>query len=758
MPRRIGIGSGFGIFTPALCLVLAGTFPNPVRGQQQPSRSSPQPPATSLPTPSLPADPQDPVFRVTADLVQADVIVVDRQGRLVDNLRREDFELRVDDRPQAISFFERVQAGLLDDDIQLPAVGGAVTPPSSTGEPAARPRDSGRTVLFFVDDFHLSHPSLERARHVLTGFVDREMRLNDLAAIASTSGQTGFLQQLTGNKAVLRAAVERLRNRTPAAMDVEIPPMTTHQAYILERGSDRDLLGFFVRETQRVHPFLPRDAAENIVLGRAHRIVEQSDAITSDTLSALESLVRSVSDLSGRKVVFFLSDGFLINLRGMDTANRLQRIADAAARSRVTVYSIDARGLAALPDFDASRPAVFDPTAIVSRTSADEISLLQEPLQRLAVDTGGRAMLNSNALAAAIPRALQETSVYYLLGWMPEQEGHQDNHFHRIEVSVRGRPEWTVRVPRGFYDAPPTDEQRTAPSSRRRGRSATSTGAAEESPADAALLSALRSAHPVTTLPASLRLSFSETPSTGTVLTVSTELNASTLDFGSSEGSERQAVVDVITSVFSDQGQGVSTVKERLTVSFSSMSSTRNTTSRRVIYRHQFQMKPGLYQVRTAARDSGTGRVGSAMEWIEIPNLSGGPLSLSSLVLGERASDASQGEANAAASAAPMEVSAGHHFGRGPRLRFLTYIYNAAHANAVPDVVLKVQVSRDEKPLMVTPFSRLRTDGIEDLSRIPYLGEVNLEGMPGGRYVLQVTAIDRTAQTIAAQRTDFEIE
>jgi hypothetical protein len=105
-----------------------------------------------------------------------------------------------------------------------------------------------------------------------------------------------------------------------------------------------------------------------------------------------------------------------------------------------------------------------------------------------------------------------------------------------------------------------------------------------------------------------------------------------------------------------------------------------------------------------------------------------------------------------------MEVNADHYFVHAPRLRFLTYIYNTAHSTRPPDVVLKVQVSRDDKPLIATPFSRLRTDAVADLSRIPYLGELNLEGLSSGRYILQVTAIDRAAGTIAAQRTNFEIE
>jgi VWFA-related protein len=747
MPRASQSGPALNILSHALCLILTAAFLGHTYGQQQPASAQQTP---------LPAETPDAVFRVTTDLVQADVIVVDQQGRFVDNLQREQLELHVDGRPLPISTFERVQTGPVREGAPLVAKRKGAAAPSSAAA-TAQSLDGGRTVLFFVDDFHLGHASLERARNVLTHFVDSEIGINDQAAIAATSGQIGFLQQLTSNRAVLRAAVASLRNRSPVSIDMELPSMTAHQAYVLEAGGDRALLALFIRETQRVNPFLLRDPAENVVLGRAHRIVEQSGALTLDTLIALETLVRSVAELPGRKVVFFISDGFEMNLHGSDTSNRLRQIADAAARSRVVIYTMDARGLATLPSFDASRPAIFDPGGVVDRTDADELGASQEPLYKLAADTGGRALINSNALAAAVPRALQETATYYLLGWTPEQEEQQSNRFHRIEVSVRGRPELTVRVPRGYYDVPPLAEPRNAPSSRRRRPAAIPAATPEESPADAALLSALRSAHPVTQLPASLWLGYVDVPNAGTVLTASTQLNATTLDFGPSDSEPRQAIVDVVSSVFDDRGQGVSTVKEHLTVSPSSTSPEQNAMGNRVTYSHRFQVKPGLYQVRVAARDSRTGRVGSAMEWIEIPDVSGGPFSMSSLILG---ANVSQTEAGGPASVPSIEINPNHHFRRAPRLRFLTYIYNAARSTAPPDVVLKVQVFRDDepKPVIATPLSQLRTEEVEDLSRIPYLAEINMEGMPNGKYVLQVTAADRTAGTTASQRTTVEIE
>jgi hypothetical protein len=280
---------------------------------------------------------------------------------------------------------------------------------------------------------------------------------------------------------------------------------------------------------------------------------------------------------------------------------------------------------------------------------------------------------------------------------------------------------------------PPPTEQRTASSGGRRRPAATNA-------ADAELLAALQATPPVTALPTSLSLGFIDFPDTGAVLTASLHLNATTLDFGSSDGNARQAVVDIVNTVFDDRGQGVSSFKQRLTIRPPAAPATKDAPRTRVTHSHEFRLKPGLYQVRVAARDSKTGRIGSAMEWIEIPALPGGPFAMSSL-RGERAPDTSQSEA-----------------GRAPHLRFLTYIYNAARSTAPPDVVLKVEVFRDDKRVVATPSSRLKTEGIADLSRIPYLAEVNLEGMPSGRYVLQVTATDRTARADASQRMNFEIE
>jgi hypothetical protein len=133
-------------------------------------------------------------------------------------------------------------------------------------------------------------------------------------------------------------------------------------------------------------------------------MIAQSAAVTRETLIALERFLSSNAELPGRKLIFFISDGFAMDPSDADIRSRLQRVADTAARSGSVIYTIDARGLGTQPSYEAIRPAVIDDTRSVDRANADELSASQDPLYKIAVDTGGRMIANTNALTSAIPR------------------------------------------------------------------------------------------------------------------------------------------------------------------------------------------------------------------------------------------------------------------------------------------------------------------------------------------------------------------
>src|SRR5678815_1760544 len=140
---------------------------------------------------------RDDILRINTELVQTGVTVFDKKGRFVDGLQKQDFELRVDGRVIPVSFFESVIAGSRDDRLIRTAPKQDPKPPLKSG---SVPSFRQRTIIFFLDDLHLSLDSVGRTRKMLTNFINHEMGDNDLAAIASASGHIGFLQQLTDNK------------------------------------------------------------------------------------------------------------------------------------------------------------------------------------------------------------------------------------------------------------------------------------------------------------------------------------------------------------------------------------------------------------------------------------------------------------------------------------------------------------------------------------------------------------------------------
>src|SRR5688572_6303020 len=279
------------------------------------------------------------VIKVTTSLVQTDVMVFDKEGKFVDDLKREQFALKVDGKPREISFFERVQAGTSNEESQLAAARGAA---AKAGAPV--PLDRGRTVFFFIDDLHLSQESTHHTKKLLTRFVEREMGQNDQVVFIAASGQIGFLQQLTDNKAVLLKAIERVTSRQSKSRDSQSPPMSEFQALQIDQRNE-DVKGVYIDYLLRENPMLGRAQAEQEVRGRATAILRFAAASTTNTLSSLQKMLEDFRELPGRKVLFLLSDGFLINSRNSDVGERIRRVTTSAASSSFVIYSIDARGL-----------------------------------------------------------------------------------------------------------------------------------------------------------------------------------------------------------------------------------------------------------------------------------------------------------------------------------------------------------------------------------------------------------------------------
>jgi hypothetical protein len=365
----------------------------------------------------------------------------------------------------------------------------------------------------------------------------------------------------------------------------------------------------------------------------------------------------------------------------------------------------------------------------------------------IAENTGGRALLNTNALDTSIERTLQETSVYYLLAWRPDNEQQKPGKFRRIEAKVVGRPELVVRVRNGFFVTDPETTNK---------RSSKTPPPLSPAPTPATeLRKAITDIFPRRALSTSVFAYYNDMPDVGPLLSIVMAVSPEAVTLEMKDGKQTGAV-DVAGLVYNDEGKAGADFHDRLQLNVPPAELPVFMNSD-LFYNFQVRIKPGLYQVRVGARDAKTGRTGSATQWIEIPDLAMRKLTMSSVVVGGHTTDGAQpaGEAN------PVSISVDRRFTHNSQLRFITYIYNAQRgpgADSAPDVALQVQIFRDDQPVITTALSKVKTEGLPDMARLPYAAEVNLAKLPVGQYMLRVTAIDRIAKSSASQQVGFTIE
>lgn len=559
-------------------------------------------------------DAQD-VIKFDTSLVQTDVMVFDKNGRFVDGLKPEQFQLKIDKTQREISFFERITSGGLSREREE----------LKSGEPApgvALKTDAQRrAVIFFVDDLHLAPDSLVRTRQSLLEFINRSMGEKDMVAITSPSGQIGFLQQFTSDKEALRSAVARLNYRTNTKTDMEKPPMSEYIAAKIREG-DEQALTFYIQEVQRQNCFrvnnellctVSPQAARQMVKTRANQITVESAPATDDTLRLLEGLMRSAAQLPGRKLVFVISDGFYLNDIKTGAIDRIKKVTDAAGRAGVVIYTLDARGIFG-DSIDLTNNKPIDGKGMLTGASIGEISASQDGLNALAKDTGGQAFRNTNRpMHEWLEQVIDETSNYYLLAWKPDNEEQKRGKFKNIEVSIPGRPDLKVRVRTSYFK---TAALPLLTTKKKPDKDPTKARADDMRLVIDAPVSQRE-------IPAEVDLGFVQMPGFGTRVIATLSIDDSALTFEMTDG-KLSADVDIGGIFYDDKGKPINSFVGRLRIfpkSSNAPDTTGGTKQQRPIYRFTVLVPGGLYQVRVGVRDLKSSRIGSAMDWIKVPKI-----------------------------------------------------------------------------------------------------------------------------------------
>ena len=721
------------------------------------------------PTPTPPDDGK--VVKISTTLIQIDVSVTDRRGKVIRDLRPDEIEIYENGEKQKITNFSFVsnsrQPRAKKEEVEK---GKAPIP-----EPplVLRPEQVKRTIALVVDDLTLSFESAAHVRRALKRFLDQQMQDGDLVGIIRTGAGIGALQQFTSNKQQLYAAVERVkwntagRNRFGSFDPIEPTMAERNRAVQDPFTSDRD-----IRQEKEFNQAFS-DFQESI--------------FTIGTLGALKYIVNGMGDLPGRKSVILFSDGFQIlptiktgtplsedlkreptQSADGSTASRtiefLKDLVDIANRKAVVFYTIDARGLETTRITAADQfadPTLLDSQALlsiqqVSVNRGNEIFDSQQGLRYLAKETGGLAYVNQNDIGAGIERALDDHS-FYLIAYEPDADSFdpETRKFNKLEVKVL-REKASVRHRSGFFVGSEEEKKLLI-----------------DMNMPTKIMRALTSPFAVNGISLRLNALFGHSEKRGYYIHSFLHINARDLTFAKLPNGNYQAVFDVLAISYGDNGIPVDKNNVTGTMNFRPEFYDK-IRAEGFSYSFIFPVKkPGAYQMRVAIIDRGNQEVGSANQFVEVPNLKKHGVALSGIVL-ENMSSQSWSQLTAGNSQMltnsnsgpskpdPLQDTSVRRFKRGTVLRYGVEIYNAKPlAVQQGQIRLQTRVFHDRVKVFEGEERIMDTNRQPGIREPVFTDAVSLgDNLLPGDYVLQVVVTDGLAKEkrrLATQYIQFEV-
>ena len=403
-------------------------------GQQQQQQPPPPPTATDQPQ-----NPPTPVFRTGINFVRVDVIVSDRNGDAIADLKQTDFEVTEDGKPQSVEAFKLVKL----DGGAIPTKDGPPRPiRTDDDEQAEAARDDVRLFAVFLDDYHVRQGTSVAVREPLTRFIEQQLGPSDMIGVMHPLTAIDSIR-MTRNHSVIVRAIQQFRGRK-----FDYVPQN---------------------EFEERYAYAPTETVETIR--------------NQVSLTALKALIVHMGGLKeGRKALILVSEGYsnivppqmrdqIAGIPGFGNPNRgnanaglndpnedrykffagqdlefwMQGVYEAASQNNVAIYAIDPRGLPVF-EFDINE-------GVNGQTDREFLSTMQNTLRALALETDGRAIMNRNDLDVGMKQIVRDSSAYYLIGYTSAQTK-SDGKFHAINVRVK-RPGVQVRSRKGYWALTP---------------------------------------------------------------------------------------------------------------------------------------------------------------------------------------------------------------------------------------------------------------------------------------------------------------
>jgi VWFA-related protein len=376
-------------------------------------------------------DSQDktPAIVVNVNRVLIPVVVRDKQGRAVGDLKKEDFQVFDKDKLQPISGFTMERRGAIQTGSNAGSGKQLASTPSSAPEPSTTAPQ--RFIVFLFDDMHMSAGDLALTQKAGAKMLAGALGDSDMAAVVSLSGRTN--SGLIRDRAKLQEAIMSLKRHGYYKADgAECPIIDYHQADLIENKHDSAALGDAVQQVIVCDPKTTVPVAESLAHSSANRVLAIGDQDVQATYASITEFVRRMAALPGQRTMILISPGFISISPEAFTAE--SQVMDLAARSDVTISALDARGLYTT-DVSASENIGSRIPQQVADYRRSTMSLAENPMAELAAATGGTFFHNNNDLDAGF-KSLTEVPEYLYVLELPLDNVKPDGTYHRLKVKV----------------------------------------------------------------------------------------------------------------------------------------------------------------------------------------------------------------------------------------------------------------------------------------------------------------------------------
>ena len=667
-------------------------------------------------------------LKTGTEVVLVNVTVRDKNGTFVRNLKAEDFTVLEDGKKQTITSIdaENTDSVVAAETLKTPVLRN-LTSTTANNPPAAAPAaplnendlKDRRLIVLFFDLGSMQPQEVARAASSARDYVNKQMTPADLVSVVTLSNSLSVAQDFTSDKEQLEMILTSLDTGSNEGLGDAAAADTT--------GDNTD------SSTDAAAAFTPDETEYNIFN-------------TDRRLQALTNIANDLTGIQQRKSVIYFAGG--MQRTGMENQTQLRVTINAATRANLSFYTVDVRGLEAIIPGGAAggtgqraggggRTAggsnAYSGRGMLSQLDTNFAS--QETLVTLANDTGGKAFLDTNDFAPAFTKVQEDTSFYYLLGYISNNPA-RDGRYRQITVRLN-RPDLKdarLDYRKGYYA--PADFQHSTKETR-----------------EQQLRDQLMSDIPSSDFPVYVSTGYFRLGDNRYFVPVSIVVPGSQIPFTRASEQDR-ATLDFIGIVRDEVKRPFGQLRD--TVKFN-INPSQEIQRKNVQYDGGFLLPPGKFSVKLVVRENQTGRMGAFETNLIVPDLKADAVKVSSIVISNQKQPAKAKNNPLVREGSEIVPNVTHVFSSNQHLFMYYEIYDPAKPAEGADksaarILTNVALYRGAVKVYETPVVEGDQINVPDRKAAGFELDVPLADLKPGFYTCQVNVIDDAAGKFAFPR------